>query len=55
MSLTNNPKPNFFFIADSKTCWVFWGFEQLSSASSAGDIPMQTAGFSAETAQQLRC
>jgi len=24
--------PNFFFIADSKTCRVFWGFEQLSSA-----------------------
>jgi len=27
-----NPKPKFFLIADSKTCLVFWGFEQLSSA-----------------------
>jgi len=34
------------FVADSKTCWVF---EQLSSAISGEDIPMQkhvqTAGF----------
>ena len=21
----------FFFITDAKTCWIFWGFEQLSS------------------------
>jgi len=29
---TWNPKPkNLFFIANSKT-WIFWGFEQLSSA-----------------------
>jgi len=38
-----NPKPkNFVFIADSKTCQVFWGFEQLSSAYIARDIPAQT-------------
>jgi len=32
MSLTKHPKPKteFFFIADSKTCRIFWGFEQLS-------------------------
>jgi len=30
-SLTKKPKPEIFCIADSKTCWVFWGFEQLSS------------------------
>jgi len=27
-----NKTKHFFFIVDSKTCWVFWGFEQLSSA-----------------------
>ena len=35
MSLTKkrNPKPKtFFFIADLKTCRVFWGFEKLSTA-----------------------
>jgi len=27
-----NPKPKeHFFIADSNTCWFFWGFEQFSS------------------------
>jgi len=32
-----NPKTNtFFFISDSKTCRVFWGFEQLSSAVAWG-------------------
>jgi len=34
MSLTKNMKPKtkkIFFIADSKTCRVFWEFEQLSS------------------------
>jgi len=32
-SLTKkNKTKHFFFIVDSKTCWVFWGFEQLSSA-----------------------
>jgi len=29
-----NPKPKHFFTADSKTCRVFWGFEQLSSTIS---------------------
>jgi len=30
-SLTKNLKPEiFFFIADLKTCWVLWWFEQLS-------------------------
>jgi len=30
---TRNPKPNFSFIADSKTCWVIWGFEQQLSST----------------------
>jgi len=29
-------EPKIFFIADLKTCWVFQGFEQLSSAITAG-------------------
>jgi len=36
MSLTKSPKSetkNFFFITDSKTCQIFWGFEQLSSGN----------------------
>jgi len=45
-SETQNPN---FFIADMKTCQVFWGFEQLSSAIVSRDIPtqthVQTAGF----------
>jgi len=35
MSLTKNLKPKtkkFFIIADTKTCRIFWGFEQLSNA-----------------------
>ena len=39
--VTENPKPTTkknFFIVDSKTCRVIWGFEQLSSA---GDIAVQ--------------
>ena len=50
MSVTKNPKPkNVCYIADSKTCVVFWGFEQLSSAFGARVMLMQrhvqTAGF----------
>jgi len=30
-SLTKTQDLNFFFIADSKTCWAFWGLEQLFS------------------------
>jgi len=52
-SLTKNPKPKtkqLFFIADSKTCRVFGGFEQLSSACGTRDTPLQrhvltAAGF----------
>ena len=65
MSLTKNPKPKtkkiyiFFFTADSKTCQVISGFEQLSSALGAIDIHVQRhvqiAGFLAETAWKLRC
>ena len=48
-SLTQDPKPKIFFIANSKTCRVFRGFEQLSRAIVDGDIPaqrhVQTAGF----------
>jgi len=39
MSLTKHLKPktrNNFFIADSKTCQVFWGFVQFSSTISWG-------------------
>jgi len=39
----------FFFIADAKTCQIFWGFEQLFSEIVSADIPMQnhvqTTGF----------
>ena len=50
MSLTKNPKPKIFcFFADTRTCGIFLGFEQLSSAIIGRDIPaqrhMQTAGF----------
>jgi len=42
-------KQNTFFIADAKTCWIFWGFEQLSSTIVSEDLPaqkhVQTAGF----------
>jgi len=31
----------YFFIADVKTCRIFWGFEQLSSAIVGRDIPVQ--------------
>jgi len=31
-----NPLPKIFFIAGWKTCRVFWGFEQLSSAMGWG-------------------
>jgi len=49
-SLTKNSKPkNVTFIADVKTCQIFWGFEQLSSTIISRYIPMQkhvqTAGF----------
>jgi len=40
---------NFFVIADLKTCQVFWGFEQISSAIGLGVIQlrrhMKTASF----------
>jgi len=40
---------NIFFVADTRTCRIFWGFEQLSSTSIDRDIPaqkhVQTAGF----------
>jgi len=42
MSLTKNLKPKTkknFFIADLKTCWDFWGFEQLFSAIGGGVMP----------------
>jgi len=51
MSLTKkrNLKSRIFFIANAKTCWIFSGFEQLSSAMVGRDIPeqknLQTAGF----------
>jgi len=54
-----NPKPKNFFIADSKICQVFWGFEQLSSAYGAGVIlaqrHVQTAGFRLKTCWKPRC
>jgi len=30
----------FLFIADTKTCWVFWVFEQLSSTYGARVMPV---------------
>jgi len=42
--LTKNPKHKIkkkFFIADSKTCKVFWGFKQLSSAIGRGAMDLQ--------------
>jgi len=42
-----------------QTCWVFWGLDQLFSACSPEDIPMQrhvqTAGFRLKTYQKPRC
>jgi len=38
-SVTQNQK--FFCTADSKTCGVFWGFEQLTSTIGGGVIPAQ--------------
>jgi len=35
-----NPK-FYLFIADSKTCWVFWVFEQLSNAIGARAMDLQ--------------
>jgi len=32
------PKTKFFFIPDLKTCWVFWGFEQLFSTINWGAL-----------------
>jgi len=49
--LTKNPKPKNkkIFIAGSRTCWVFWGFEQVSGAISEGGVQslrnMKTAWF----------
>jgi len=42
-SLTKKTK--IFFIADTKTFQIFWGFEQLSNTIVGRDIPVQTAGF----------
>jgi len=48
MSLTKIQNPK-HFIVGSKTCWVFWGFEQLSSTIGGGVMlsprHMQTACF----------
>jgi len=45
MPLTKNPKlktEKEFFIANYKICWVFWAFEQLSSAFGTGVMPAQS-------------
>jgi len=34
-------KNEIFSIADTKTCWVFWGFEQLFGVISGGVILAQ--------------
>ena len=39
---TWNPKPTSFFIANSKTCRIFWGFEQLSGAIGGGVVELQS-------------
>ena len=51
-SLTKKPETQIqkiFFIADMKTCQIFWGLEQITSTIVGGDAPMQkhlqTAGF----------
>jgi len=42
-SLTKKLKPpKFFFTIDSKTCRVFWGFEQLSSTINWPDMELQS-------------
>jgi len=34
------PKPKkYFFIANYKTCWVFWAFDRVCSTYPAGEIP----------------
>jgi len=38
--MTSNHK--FLFIADSKTCRIFWGFEQHSSAISGEVMELQS-------------
>jgi len=42
---TQNWKPQFFFIADSKTCQVFWGFEQLYSTEELPEIYLISGRF----------
>ena len=45
-----NLKPQNFYSLQTQSCWVFWGFEQLSSDFDTRDIPTQrhvhTAGLS---------
>ena len=47
--VTHKKPKQFFFIADAKTCRIFWGFEQLSSAIVSRDITthkqVEAAGF----------
>jgi len=43
MSLTKTPQPptkKIFSRADQKTCRIFWGFEQLSSAIGGGAMAL---------------
>ena len=45
MSLTKNlqaPTKKICFIANYKTCWVFWGFDQVCSTCQVREIPMQS-------------
>jgi len=37
---------NFFLIPDSKTCWVFWGFEHLFSAIGWGAMWLESTKVS---------
>jgi len=56
-SKTQNKK--FFFIADLKTCQIFWVFEQISSTYDARDIQVQrhvqTVDFTLKTYQKPTC
>jgi len=44
-----------FFIADMKTCWIFWGIEQLSSAIVDGDIAHANCRILALAYQKPTC
>jgi len=39
---TETKNQKIFFVADSKTCHIFWGFEQLSGAISRGVMKLQS-------------